>query len=128
MATEPIESLILVYNADSGRVAAFLDSARKALSIGACTLCDLTHGLFGERGEWSECRLAYRVPVSALHRDEVDVETAAVAGELPTVLAVSASRTVQLVTAPQLAACTGVDSLDQAIREGAREHGLSFPD
>jgi hypothetical protein len=31
MADEPIDSLLLIYNADAGRVAAFLDSARKAL-------------------------------------------------------------------------------------------------
>ena len=128
MADEPIDSLILIYNADAGRVAAFLDSARKALSIGACTLCDLTHGLFGERSEWADCRLSYRVPVTALHRDEVDQETAAVAGDLPAVLAHAGGRNVRLVTARQLAECDDVDALDRVIRAGARESGLSFPE
>jgi hypothetical protein len=128
MTDEPIDSLLLVYNADAGRVAAFLDSARKALSIGACTLCELTHGLFGERSEWAECRLSYRVPVTALHRDEVDRETAAVAGELPAVLARSSGRIVPLVTARQLARCENIEALDRVIRASARESGLSFPE
>lgn len=128
MADEPIDSLLLIYNADAGRVAAFLDSARKALSIGACTLCELTHGLFGERSEWAECRLSYRVPVAALHRDEVDRETAAVAGDLPAVLAHSRGRTIRLVSAGQLAACENVEALDRVIRASARESGLSFPE
>lgn len=128
MADVPIDSLLLIYNADAGRVAAFLDSARKALSIGACTLCDLTHGLFGERSEWAECRLAYRVPVSALHRDEVDASTLSIAGELPSVLAVSQGRSHRVVSARQLAECDGVEALDHAIRVGARESGLSFPE
>jgi len=128
MADEPIDGLLLIYNADAGRVAAFLDSARKALSIGACTLCELTHGLFGERSEWAECRLSYRVPVTALHRDEVDAETASVAGELPAVVARSAARTLCLVTSRQLAECENVEALDRVIRASARESGLSFPE
>lgn len=128
MANQPIDSLILVYNADAGRVAAFLDSAKKALSIGACTLCELTHGLFGERSEWAVCRLSYRVPVTALHRDEIDHETAAVAGDLPAILAHSGGRTVRLVTARQLAECDNVDALDRVIRASAGESGLSFPE
>ena len=128
MADEPIDELLLIYNADAGRVAAFLDSARKALSIGACTLCDLTHGLFGERSEWADCRLSYRVPVTVLHRDDVDADTAAAAGELPAVLAKSDGRTLCLVTARQLAECESVEALDRVIRASAGESGLSFPE
>jgi len=123
-----IEALVLVYNADAGRVAAFLDSARKALSLGACTLCDLTHGLFGERSDWAECRLAYRIPVEALHRDELDDPTSGLAGPLPAILARSAGGLVRLVAADELATCTGIDDLDRLIRARAAEHGFAFPE
>ena len=47
----PIDELILVYNADSGLVAALVDSARKMLTLQGCMLCATPHEVAGERQE-----------------------------------------------------------------------------
>ena len=90
-ARQPIERLILVYGADSGRLNALVDSAKKLLRVKGCSLCAITHGLAGERSEWSECREAFGVPVETYHRDEMPDDVAAAVGdELPAVLATTA--------------------------------------
>jgi len=54
---QPISRLYFVYNAESGTLAAIVDSAKKLLSINGCPLCSLTHSLLGERNEWKTCRV-----------------------------------------------------------------------
>ena len=69
-----IERLIFVFDADSGALSAFFDSAKKALRLGGCALCTITHGLAGERSEWRECKEELGVPVEYVHRDEIGPE------------------------------------------------------
>ncbi len=73
MADAPrhIRRLVLVYNADSGALAALADSAKKLFRLGGCTLCAITHGLAGEKRDWQEFREALGVPIVAFHRDDV---------------------------------------------------------
>jgi hypothetical protein len=83
-----IDRLIFVYAADSGRLSALVDSAKKLLQIKGCSLCAITHGLAGERSEWRECREEIGVPVDIFHRDDMPPQVAAAAGDrLPCVLA-----------------------------------------
>ncbi len=101
-ARRPIERLILVYGADSGRLNALVDSARKLLRIKGCSLCAITHGLAGERSEWSECREAFGVPVETYHRDEMPDDVAALVGAaLPAVLAADGDG-LQLLMGPEV--------------------------
>ncbi|WP_241234677.1 hypothetical protein [Nonlabens ponticola] len=53
-----IGKLIFVYNANSGRINSWLDSAHKIISPSTyqCKLCELTHGAFTEHDEWSRFR------------------------------------------------------------------------
>lgn len=64
--------LVFVYNADSGRLNALLDSAHKLLSPAtySCRLCELTYGLASEKREWQAFRQSLSEPVVFLHRDE----------------------------------------------------------
>jgi hypothetical protein len=71
MAQRTIDELILVYAADAGLVSALADSARKHFRLKGCTLCEITHGLAGERTEWQECTVAFGVPITCYHRDDV---------------------------------------------------------
>ena len=50
--------LIFVYNANSGKFNAWLDSAHKILSPKTyqCRLCDLTYGIFKENEDWARFR------------------------------------------------------------------------
>ncbi|MEM9555100.1 MAG: hypothetical protein AAGC60_12645 [Acidobacteriota bacterium] len=88
MAQRTIRRLILVFDADAGAVSAFVDSARKLLHVGGCSLCATTHGLFGEKSEWTQCKDALGVRVDSLHRDELFGRVKDVVGEqLPCVVA-----------------------------------------
>lgn len=50
--------LIFVYNANSGKINAWLDSAHKIVSPKTyqCRLCDLTYGIFKENEDWARFR------------------------------------------------------------------------
>ncbi|SCY35267.1 hypothetical protein SAMN05192588_2433 [Nonlabens sp. Hel1_33_55] len=54
----PIDKLIFVYNANSGKLNAWLDTAHKIVSPSTykCRLCDLTFDAFKENVEWSRFR------------------------------------------------------------------------
>lgn len=51
-------TLIFVYNANSGKINAWLDSAHKIVSPKTyqCRLCDLTYGIFKENEDWTRFR------------------------------------------------------------------------
>ncbi|MBI4397373.1 MAG: hypothetical protein HY548_09775 [Elusimicrobia bacterium] len=66
-----IQSLIFIYNADSGKWGAFIDSAKKVLMIQGCPLCTITHSVFGEKAQWKACKEEMGVPIRVYHRDEV---------------------------------------------------------
>jgi hypothetical protein len=129
MSAAPIDKLVLVFKADAGLWSAFLDSARKALAMPACSLCALTHGLAGERPEWRAAKAALGVPVEYVHRDELSgaVRDAASVG-LPCVLAESEGRVEPLVTPAEIDGCGGDYPTFERLLSGrvaARRSGLS---
>lgn len=67
-----LQKLVFVYNADSGKRNAVLDSLHKVFSPSTydCNLCDITFGLFGEKKDWKEFRSRFPVEMEFLHRDE----------------------------------------------------------
>ena len=75
--------LIFVYNANSGKLNAWLDSAHKIISpkTYACRLCDLTYGVFKENEEWARFRESVTnnypsIELNFLHIDEFEKEYA----------------------------------------------------
>ncbi|MCM8525527.1 MAG: hypothetical protein NE327_03355 [Lentisphaeraceae bacterium] len=67
-----MKNLLFVYNADSGRFNALTDSLHKLISPDTyeCRLCQLTHGFFSEKTEWSSFLKEQNFKASFLHRDE----------------------------------------------------------
>ena len=65
---------LFVYNATSGAWSAIFDSAHKILSPStyACNLCQLTHGVFGEREAWKEFKRSWPHRLEFYHRDEFE--------------------------------------------------------
>jgi len=127
---QPIERLIFVYNADSGRLSAMIDSARKLLQIDGCTLCSITHGLAGEKDDWKSCRDEMGVPVDYLHKDELEGEVAALVGDaLPCVVATAPGGRLEVLLPPGVIdRCQGsVDDLRGRLRVHAAMKGLAFP-
>ncbi|NJL27837.1 MAG: hypothetical protein HC897_08025 [Thermoanaerobaculia bacterium] len=128
-AKQAVHKLILVYAADSGKLSAFVDSARKLFKLKGCTLCSITHGLAGEKGEWRECREELGLPVDYLHRDELGSELRNVVGEqLPCVLAQTDSGTVLLLGPDVLERCRGsVDDFKGRLLTHAAMRDLELP-
>ena len=65
---------MFVYNADSGKLNALLDSAHKIVSPSTynCQLCQLTYGLVNEKQAWKQFREQFEDEVLFLHRDEFE--------------------------------------------------------
>jgi hypothetical protein len=124
-----IDRLLLVYDADAGRLAAVLDSARKLFALDACELCTITHGLTGERPSWSACKNDLGVPVAGLHRDELSGELlTATAGRLPCVVAETPAGPRVLVERADFGAChRDPRELAALIRQRARTERLLLP-
>jgi hypothetical protein len=124
-----IDRLVLVYAADSGAFAAFVDSARKLLRLNGCTLCAITHGPLGEKAEWKDCKAELGVPIDYLHRDELDAELTRLVGDaLPAVVAETAAGRVLLLGPEVLERCkTSVAELKGKLLWHARVKGLELP-
>ncbi|WP_291865989.1 GTPase [Maribacter sp.] len=67
-----MEKLIFVYNANSGWYNSVLDSFHKVVSPNtyACSLCDITYGVFSENELWKNFRESSNIKMEFLHKDE----------------------------------------------------------
>jgi hypothetical protein len=103
-----IDALIFVYNANSGKISAFLDSAKKVLMVEGCALCTITHGVLGERNEWKECQEELGVPVSYYHRNDLSPTLKRVVNErFPCILAQIGTHYMMLLSPEVLERCRG---------------------
>ncbi len=85
--TSDITELIGVYDADSTLLGEVSYWVGARFGITHCSLCELTHGLFTKKSEWTQCAESFTVPFLLFHRDDApsDVLTA-LTGEFPAVL------------------------------------------
>ncbi|MBD3308959.1 hypothetical protein GF339_21290 [candidate division KSB3 bacterium] len=103
-----VEALIFIYDANSGTIGAFLDSTKKLLMVGGCPLCQITHGLLGEKAEWKECQQEIGVPVHYYHKNEIPPSLQEmVAGRLPCILAQVGKHPIMLLEPEVLKRCRG---------------------
>jgi len=125
----PVDRLIFVFHADSGRLAAFLDSVKKVLAVESCTLCAITHGLAGEKSDWKSCRESLGIPVDYLHLDEIPAHLKeVVGGATPCVIAEAGGSYVRLLEPDVLAQCQGdVGAFKRRLAEAAAAHDLALP-
>lgn len=79
------DTIIFVYNADSGMFNLLADMAHKLLSPQTyeCQLCMLTHGHFGMREQWKNYLDTLNVEFTFLHRDEFFQQFGEHEAELP---------------------------------------------
>jgi hypothetical protein len=68
-----MNSLIFVYNADSGLANALLDTGRRILKPQdyPCSLCLVTYGPFGMKRDWKDFTASLPYPVVFLHKNEL---------------------------------------------------------
>ncbi|MDX1762083.1 MAG: GTPase [Christiangramia sp.] len=67
-----MKKLIIVYNADSGKLNALMDSLHKVVSPSSysCKLCELTYSPIGEKRVWRNFYKSLDVETDFLHKDE----------------------------------------------------------
>tara|TARA_R110002167_G_scaffold36686_10_gene115884 strand:+ start:1145 stop:1531 length:387 start_codon:yes stop_codon:yes gene_type:complete len=78
MSLEKQESLIFIYNADSGLRNMILDGAHKIFSpeTYTCSLCGITYGAFAENKRWKKFREEHKSIMKFLHKDEFNKQYA----------------------------------------------------
>jgi len=123
-----INRLIGVYDANGtlrGEVAYWIGAR---LGRRHCSLCDVTHGLFAEKGEWKRCREGLPVPFDTFHRDDQPDEVRRATGDqAPSVLAETADGLVVLLDGPRIELAGGEPQrLMQAIEAATRAAGLDW--
>ncbi|GAA4317487.1 hypothetical protein GCM10023115_42950 [Pontixanthobacter gangjinensis] len=67
-----MNKLIFVYNADSGKLNALMDSLHKVVnpSSYSCKLCELTYAPLGEKKAWRDFYQSLDIETDFLHKDE----------------------------------------------------------
>jgi hypothetical protein len=103
-----VDRLVFIYDANSGKMGAFWDSAKKVLMIKGCALCTITHGILGEKNEWKACQQELGVPITYYHKDEIPEHLkGTVTGHLPCILAHIGRKYVMLLEPEVLDRCRG---------------------
>ncbi len=66
------QKLIFIYNANSGKRNALMDSMHKVFSPSTydCKLCDITFGVITENSTWKQFRQESELQMDFLHKDE----------------------------------------------------------
>ena len=106
--TSNITELIGVYDADATLLGEISYWVGARLGITHCSLCELTHGLFTKKSEWTQCAESFTVPFLLFHRDDAphDVLTA-LTGEFPAVLQRTTEGVSVILTKDELARFDG---------------------
>ena len=109
MDSPGVRRVVGVYDADHTLLgeAAYWVGAR--LGRRHCALCDITHGLFTAKREWTECRNQLPYTFDTYHRDDQPgTVRAALLGRAPAVAAeLGDGSVVPLLAAAELESCEG---------------------
>jgi hypothetical protein len=123
-----IQRLVGVYDADHtirGELAYWIGAR---LGRAHCSLCDITHGTFRVRDEWTTCRAGLPITFDTFHRDDQPPAVrSAVDGVAPVVVAETTDGITLLLGPDQLEACDGsVELLMDAIQSAVATAGLTW--
>lgn len=114
----PVQALIGIYNADGSLMGELRYLAGKLRGTAHCALCDISHGLTGERRAFKQIRA--RTALQMLHLDEQWPALARFTdGRTPCVVAQLESGLVELLSSADLDACGGSSTAFDAALEGA---------
>ncbi len=113
--------LIFVYNANSGRVNAVIDSIHKITSpeTYSCNLCAITFGNFSENKTWKHFRESSSVEMAFYHRDEFLKEYRSKwlpKYELPVILLVTNGELELAVSSEDINKLEGAEALVEMIK------------
>ena len=110
-------TLVFVYNADSGLFNTLTDIAHKVFSPSTyqCHLCELSHGHFTMREEWSGFISELDMDTEFLHRDEFAAKYGQSTMEYPAVLILRGQRLDSFIDSAMINACGSIDELKDVI-------------
>ena len=119
MPVRNTDTIIFVYNADSGLFNLVSDMAHKFMSPETydCQLCMLTHGHFGMRDQWHEYLNTLDTKLEFLHRDEFIKQYPDHKAELPALFLSRDGLTEILVSASTIKSCETMDMLIHHVNE-----------
>ena len=86
-ATHGVTELIGVYDADSTVIGEVSYWVKARFGAAHCALCDLTHGTFRVKREWTECSRSLGIPVVTYHRNDAPTDVLSAISEFPVLLA-----------------------------------------
>lgn len=123
-----MRGLVGVYDADGTLRGELTYWVGARLGRTHCSLCDITHGTFREKGEWQTCRAGLPVPFATFHRnDQPDAVRAALGNRAPAVVAETDDGIVPLLDGTELDACGGSpEALVGAIEDAVTRVGLEW--
>ncbi|MEE9189395.1 MAG: hypothetical protein V3U16_01335 [Candidatus Neomarinimicrobiota bacterium] len=117
--------MIFVYNADSGFFNAISDYVHKITSPETyqCNLCALTYGNAGMKRKWVNYIKTLPVPVTFLHKDQVDTAEYKTMGtaDLPAIFILNADKIDLFVSAREINEITQLDQLIALITNKLQE-------
>jgi hypothetical protein len=110
-------SLLFVYNADSGVFNTLTDIAHKIFSPQSysCNLCAITYGNFAIRTEWKEFLESLEIGLEFLHRDEFIEKYGLPEQALPAVFLKKGEDLELWITADEINRCGSVDDLKRLV-------------
>lgn len=117
-----METVVFVYNATSGVIDKFIDSAHKILSPETyqCSLCKLTHGNFGEKQDWIDFKDQMKPPLKFLYKNEFEEQYKSKwlgKYEYPIVFLASGYALDPILTSKDLQEITSLDILIDTLKE-----------
>lgn len=122
-----MDTIIFVYNADSGPLNGIKDLIRKNLSPSTypCSLCAVTYGNLGMRREWKQFIQSLDRGVEFLHRDELADRYGIRDISLPAAFTKRTDEHPEIwLTAEMIDSCRSLDDLQKLVLENFRAPGL----
>jgi hypothetical protein len=115
-----INTLVFVYNANSGFANSVFDVAHKLVSPNTynCNLCVLTHSIFAERKEWKAFKETTNVNMQFLHKNEfADLYGKENTTQFPAVFAKQENKLEELISAAKINALQNTSEFIKVIKE-----------
>ena len=114
----PIKKIIFVYNAESGKLNALIDSLHKIVSPSTynCNLCAITHTPFGMKKQWARFIEETHLPVEFLHRDEFQKQHQTIDTPLPAIFINTNQRFEKFISSDEINHCSNLTELEKLIK------------
>lgn len=115
-----MNTLLFVYNANSGTINTLLDVGHKLFSPNTyqCNLCALTFNMFSENKQWKEFREESNIHMKFYHVDEFKKDFPKASYEYPLVLKQDDNRLNSFISKNELNSLTSLNELITRINSG----------